>query len=81
MRWWLKFASLGFTNGDSHEYSDKVMICLAVINIKANFGNEDISFVLLLYDGIIYQMPVFGLGKHPYGFGASWKLKLGSHDE
>lgn len=35
-------------NEDFHACGDKVMICPAVIEIKVQFGEENISFVLCM---------------------------------
>lgn len=72
--WCCIFFFFFFTNGDSHACGQNAMICLAVVDIKDHFGDEDISFVL--YECIVYQMPVVWSGIHPCGLEASWKSEL-----
>lgn len=41
------------------------MKCSADVTMKHSFGYEDI-IVVLTYNGIVHQMPVFGLEVHPF---------------
>lgn len=50
------------------------MICPAAIGLKAHFGDEGISFVMLTYDRIVYPM-------YPFGFEASRKSELCIRDK